>query len=266
MPAIVRPLFAMAALFALLAAAPAARAAFLIEGFDYQNGLNGQNGGTGFAGPWTAAAANATVSDGAAKLTGNNDNAASRSLAAAVNSTVYFSFTVQFVGSLDADDFFALWFDSSTSTNHGGVPNVGIRGNGSADFYVRLSQPPNGTFFSQNLVSGETYTIVGRLGKSGGAGSAFDSITLWVNPASEASGSVTATTPGTTLTSFNAIGFRTANLDAGDTVFVDNVRLGNSFDSVVTPAPPAVILGAFGGALLLGGHWFRRATTPAKSA
>jgi hypothetical protein len=244
--------------FSLLWSFPGnARAGFAIDTFTYDPTppeIVGQNGGTGFAGAWQGNTGTSGVQGNQLLLTGNNDNSAFRSLAESVSQTVYFSFTVRFTGGLlDSGDFLSLWFDNPSPTTgvitgtHTTVPNVGIRDNGTSDFYARLALPstgPPGAFLARNLVEGETYLLVGRLGKSGGVGAAFDSIQLWVNPMSEADLPVTDLPPPTTnLTSFNTIGFRTATLDAGDQIFIDNLQLGNTFESVQpTPAPGGLVL------------------------
>ena len=65
----------------LAALAPSAMASIIAtDNFNYAAGeLNGQNGGSGWAGAWSAATAvTQIVAPGALQFTGNNDNAATR--------------------------------------------------------------------------------------------------------------------------------------------------------------------------------------------
>lgn len=105
------------------------------------------------------------------------------------------------------------------------------------------------TQFPQNLSPSTTYTIVTRINVDTGAS------TLWVNPASESSTSVTATDTFTFQGAIASYALRqgttgTTPISAPGDLVVDNLRVGRSFsDVVVVPEPGTVALlslGAFG--------------------
>jgi hypothetical protein len=249
-----------------LAAISSSRAGFLVEDkFTYANGnLAGQNGGTGWGGAWASAGGTATVANDALRLSGNNNNIATRSLASTIAGTqnVFVSFLFNSVGSTNVgstnNSFLALWFGPSAG-DHSTVPNFGLKTTSSAgnDLFARRSGTDATFAPSSNVVNGTSYLLVAELVSNG---STFTAMKFGVNPTSEASlGTVTSGT--LSLTSFSQIGFRTASLPGGATLQVDDLRIADSFNAaigvanpvmgVATPAPPAVLL-AFGGLPFLG--------------
>lgn len=221
--------------------------------------LNGQGvAGNGWGGAWTAAnttsatvvaatAGDAPMSGNAVRFTQPNvANAASRTLGSAVSGNVWIDFLFQFdQGTINDNDFLALWLGNSGNVgSNTTVPNIGLKsncGNGcnsSFDLFVRLGNT-NGVY-TTNLTIGRTYRMVGFLQQTG-PGAAYNRFDLWVDPTDQMltdltgiSASAVAGQAGagsTTLSSFDRIGFRTAELDNTpatnvDYLLVDNLRLG----------------------------------------
>jgi hypothetical protein len=232
---------------AALVASPAVSEAGFVDTFSYPNGELGTQGG------WASVASVTEIVNGELRLSGaNNANAATHGLSP-INGTFYFSFNFRFSGVIDNNDFFALWFNSDSG------PNIGLKGNqengvGPKDFFIRLSAAEAVTY-DVNAQVGVDYLIVGKLEK---VGSTYESMTLWVNPTSESSTFVTATSIPPGPTSVTQLGMRIANLDSGDSVFIDNLQIGDSFAAVTVPAPPGAVLMAIGAFGLIGGRVLRR--------
>lgn len=218
------------ALTAALAASPAmAHMVLAADNFNsYTAGaLNGQNGGTGWAGGWSdVGTTNATVAGQTLLLSGNADGAATRKLASTISSNVLISFDFQFdAGSITNNDFLGFWFGSSSG------PNIGLKANcGSGctnDLFARTSGSDAGGNF-QNIEVGTTYTILGYLQKTG-TSKVYNRFDLWVNPTAHEwatlTGADTFDTGNANIGSFNQIGFRTATLAAGDMLRIDNLNI-----------------------------------------
>ncbi|TAH43195.1 MAG: PEP-CTERM sorting domain-containing protein [Betaproteobacteria bacterium] len=244
------------AAFVLAVLAPGASAALIAsDQFDYAQGeINGQLGGAGWAGAWTAnTGATQVVTPGVAlngsralQITGNNDNVAYRQLAAAfTGDNLFVSFLVQIdSGSLTANDFVALWLDTVTSGAHTDRPNIGIKadGSGNNDVFVRTNGTGGNFAPEGNIGSGNdvTHQIVGRLSRSvPGNYTRFD---LWLDPVLADLATPDASFTGNAgISQITQIGFRSANLDSGDIVLVDDLRLATEWTNVV-PEPASVAL------------------------
>lgn len=247
------------------------------EGFTYAPGeLNGQSGGAGFSGVWSANTAATEVADpgtalvygggaqpvhggsSALRITGNQDNLAFRSLAAPIaGDEVFVSFLFRYDGVLDDNDFGVLWHDDIATGSHTDRPNLGIKGNrgdgsGPEDVVARLQLSGSGQVYAVDLLASQTYLVLGRLYKSTpGAGNDFDRFDVWVNPTAGASGTPDLTATGSgTLSSFGTIGLRTANIDAGDAFWIDEIRYTSSYASATTPEPSTGVLLSVGLAAL----------------
>lgn len=220
------------------------------DSFDgYANGaLAGANGGTGWSGAWTGSSA-ASVSGGALTVTGNGNTLATRNLASAIsgNVIIQFDFTLS-AGSLENNDFLALWFGSDGANN----PNIGLKANCgggcSNDLFVRTSGTDAGGNL-QNVALGTTYSLMGHLQKTGGAAQ-YNRFDLWLNPTPDEVATLTGfdafDTGLSALSAFSKIGFRGVNLDAGDTITIDNLRISQ----VPEPGTLALLGLALAGAAL----------------
>lgn len=213
--------------------------------------LAGQAGGQGWASAWSGSSSVSVVSGSsgqALRFSGaDNTSAASRTLGSTISANrVLVDFTLQFSsGAIDNNDFVALWFGNSTG------PNIGVKGNcdgltgcNGADLFVRTSGSSGS--FSTAMTVGTTYHLFALLEKAGGA-SSYNRYSLWVNPTADEmtslSGADAVFNGSSGLSSFSALGFRTANLDAGDAVLVDDLNITE------LPEPASF---ALAGAALLG--------------
>ncbi len=231
---------------ALLAASAVVSAAPLLatDNFDsYAAGsIAGANGGSGWAGAWARAGSAGTANvvaqgSGNALAFSGNDNGASayRQLASTVSGTVLVDFTVRTSAALERNDFLGLWFGNSASGTHTGEPNLGLKGNCdqanncTADVFGRLNSNTIGYAPGSDLLADTDYRIVGLLSKSGG--NVYDSLQLWFNPTGanlwDLGAPSFALSPnlGSGLSSFDTIGFRTANIGGGPTITVDNLSI-----------------------------------------
>jgi len=244
---------------ALLSATSAQAALLAYEDFSYGTGLlNGDNGGTGWGGSW-AAAAGASIVDPAIDLsgnralaiTGNNNNMAYRSLASAYSgSEVFVSMQMQLSsGTLNSNDFAALWFDTAASGAHNNRPQIGIKGDisGSNDIFARTNGGSGSFAAGSSISAGQSFTVLGRLWKSTGTGN-YDRLSLWFNPVANDLATPDAVFSGSAgLSSISMLGFRSANLDSGDTVLVDALRVGTTWaDAMPVPEPAPLTLASCG--------------------
>ncbi|MBE0542202.1 MAG: hypothetical protein IH623_12515 [Verrucomicrobia bacterium] len=262
---------AVATGLALCSGLLSAHASLLVsEDFNYGAGeLHGKSGGTGFSGAWSA---NTSVTEilagglsytridgythnGGAdrlRLQGNSDTAAQRALASVFSGdTFYVGLLLNVTGTLDNNDFGAGWFNNMNGIGLGLKANQG-GGATTYDVFARAKLDGNNAAYYQNLTMGVTYLVVAQFSKTtSGAANPYTTANLWVNPVYASSGTPNGTIiqSGTGLSSdLSSFGFRTANLDGGDTVYYDMLRIGTAWADVVPVPEPATFIA---GALLL---------------
>lgn len=206
------------------------------------SGLNGQNGGTGWGGAWVDAnpvnanvvavgGLDAPMIGNGVRFTGNSDAAATRTLATALDGNIIVNFDFQFdAGTISNNDFMGLWFGSSTGPNIGLKANCGGVSGCTADIFARTSGTDAGGSF-QNIVLGTSYRVMGYLQKTG-TSLVYNRFDLWVNPTASEIANLTGSdafdTGTSSISSFNMVGFRTANLSntaTADALLVDNLTL-----------------------------------------
>lgn len=232
---------------ALLAASlPASAALVSIAADDFQTyavgSVAGANGGTGWGGAWSVTGTAPQIVDPtvdlqgnrALRLTANNDNAAWRQLAAPQSGNVAVEFLLQLgAGSINDNDFLGLWFDNATTGAHTSRPNIGVKGNcgnGSCtnDVFVRTTGTAGSFAPGSNLTVGDTVHVFGFLSKSNPLGN-YDRFDLWLDPTPFEMGSLSlpdvSFTGNSGISSFDRIGIRTANLDNGDQLLIDGLRI-----------------------------------------
>jgi len=258
-----RFLFALAIL--IVVGTPATAMPFAIESFTYgttaPRELHGQDGGVGWAGPWSADTAKTDVvepatplqyqvpggalidgGDRALALTGANDNLAVRPLAAPQADDVYISFLLRWAGgNFNDNDFAVFWFDSRDGPNIGVKMNEG--GGGTRDFMARLGPFGGAVVYGGDIQDhSTTFLVVGRLYKSVPGGN-YDRYSLWVNPAyGDFANPLGTATRDVGFASFTKAGIRTFQLH-DDTVLIDELRIGRQWRDVVPlPEPGTVAL------------------------
>lgn len=267
---------ALAVAAGLASSSPASASTVALENFAYPTGnLHLRGGGTGWSAAWDADASSfenvqsagltydvggGTIGadgSGALRLTGNADELAFRTIAPFDGDSLYVSFLFSLDNiAIDSADFLGLWFDNATGGQHNtNRPNVGIADDPSNEFYARFHSTPSGQNFLRaggRVTLDQTYFVVARLSKSNpGATSAYDRVSLWVNPGAWQSEQPLVTAQGTGIASITHVGLRTANLDAGDALLFDELRLGTTWNDVVPLAVP-VPSAAWAGIALLG--------------
>jgi len=221
--------------------------------------IEGQNPTTlGFSGAWVnnfGATGNKTISatnlspsvNAGGSVNFVHDGRIGRSLTSAISTTgtIYIGFTFQ----ASAANYQALEFTSGGTGDSNRTIQVGASGSdfGGANFGLRINnsntlQLQSNTAFNTNI---NTYVL--RLNLS--ATSNGDSITMFVNPANESSGS-------TTLTGFDFNGidrFGIANFSsAGLSIGVDEIRFADNFaEAIPEPSSSALLLGGLGSLALI---------------
>lgn len=251
--------FILIAISGLYSVAYASQIAY--ETFDYPTGeLNGLGGGSGWSGNWTAVTAVTEILDSTAtpmsysvpsggqvvdgqrilRVSGDNNAAVQRTLAASQTGTFYISFLVRFNGTINNNDFAAIWF----GTQNG--PNIGIKGDSATntpanpDIMVRTQNSGPEQYHPTSMTAGQTYFVVGRISKDA---TNYDRYQLWVNPGFTDSATPTAEATGTganSITTVSTVGLRSVNLDVGDSVDISGITMGTTWDDVV-PAPGVVL-------------------------
>ncbi len=239
------------------------------DDFNYAQGElpNTQAPGSGWAGAWTAATAITQVVDPDVDLgsgnalsiigtsntsgasTGNNIAAVQRTLSPTFSGNELFvSFLFQLdSGALTNNDFLGLWFNDNSTTARSDLtnrPNIGIKANGGSgtnDIFVRTTGTEGSFALDSDIGSPTrvTYQIVGRLWRTAESGN-YSNFDLWLNPIFADLAKPDAKSSGNAgISTVTRVGFRTANLDGGDTLLIDNLILAENWNDVVA-APNAV--------------------------
>lgn len=213
--------------FAALAfATGAANATVIIAHDNFEGGSDGWNKAWSLATVKAPAKAPAQIKDGALVFTGNNDNAAVRKLDTRQFSDVFVDFTLEYTGILGNNDFVGLWFGSSTG------PNIGMKtncdGTCTDDLFVRTTGSGGSYLGGSTLAEGVSYQVSGHLYKSKpGDNQYYDRFDAWFTPSVPGTVAFASMKLNSNIKNFDTLGFRTANIDNGLVVRVDNLRVGN---------------------------------------
>ncbi|MDP0489544.1 MAG: PEP-CTERM sorting domain-containing protein [Verrucomicrobiota bacterium JB023] len=218
--------------------------------------LDGQAGGSGIAGDWTADTGASEVvaapvdfevtlptgevirSEGQSlRITGNNNNAVAASLASPKTDTFFVGFLLQMeAGTIDQNDFTTLWFGEGT---HIGAPAIGIKtelGPNSTDLMARVTGGSE-TYSATQLGIGQSYYLVAKVSKTGDS-TTYNQVDFWVNPGSQDSASPETTSTGTiAFDEFNAFGIRSVNLSGDDSVLIDNLTIATEWEDLFPNIP-----------------------------
>jgi len=269
---------AMAAMLLMVAVQSASAGLIAYDGFETytaDTALGGQNNGT-WGGAWSAAsgiyvrAAALSYSSGTVQISGgsnvaqvedavNVDAATARLLPASQSGTLYISFLFRVAAGQESSDFMQFALNNDTSIANSG--SIGDLSTSDSKLGARIGGSNGGstTGSTTNVSGGTTYLLVGRMKKSSSAspgdptGVNYDRMDLLINPSSltePADGSWSATRVGTaSISSIAYFTLRTAGLDVGDRYQFDELRIGDTFASVVPEPATMTLLGA--GLLLL---------------
>jgi len=222
--------FAPIAASLLLAFSASANASIVVA----QDNFDGAN--SGFAGNWSTDITKAkdkpalTTAGGNKSLTfgSNNDRAAWWNLAETQTGGIIVDFSFSYTGTLGNNDFLGLWLGDATG------PSFGLKSNCDTgictdDLYVRTVGTGGPYLLGSDLVAGQTYHLLGYLSKTDGS-AYYNSFAAWLNPTAYEMTSLTGAdkvaTGASKIKSVSQIGIRTANIDNGVKVSVDNLRVG----------------------------------------
>lgn len=275
---------------ALLAfASRSAKAALLgYDGFEaYTAGesLNGKTGGTGFAGAWESDEATVVavidkqlsyqqgdlLIDGGDRAvavygigeTSVNDNVANRPIATQT-APVYWSLLFYSDNAVDTNDF--IQFILSDDNDHHNAASIGHRVNTNNGFFARIRDNTSDTHTTSGPAAeaGQTYFLVGRFSP---VGSTYQKMEVWVNPNTATQPddpsdylaylSVEKNSLANTLGHFL---IRQAHYTSEESIIFDELRIGTSYEDVVTlvPEPGSLTVWAIGMASLAAAFFCRR--------
>lgn len=232
--------------------------------------LEGQGGGSGFAGTWSVGDVDSRVTVISSSLSYSNgdvvssgggralqfqweanenitDGIMSRPLSASQSGAIYMSLLFRETAnnepfSIGSPNDFVQWgFDDAG----GGNPNATVlRRNG--ELQAR-SNTTTANSVGSGLVSvlDVTRMLVFRATNTGGN---YNSISLFVDPSSLSEPAPDATSAfDSGIPTFSHFVARSAFHELGDTFVIDNIRIGTTWEDVVVPEPSAIVLLGLGG-------------------
>ncbi len=171
-----------------------------------------------------------------------------KTFSAANGETLWFSFLFRSSNAspLANRDYLQLGFDDNPQAE-GGTPRVGL-GATTVEAIFPPDQPfrffaksttdnANTAFADTDIVAGTTYLLVGRVTAS--TTTTYDTVALFLNPTSISDpGAASATIAvDSGLSALTHLFLRTSGLDNGDAYVFDEIRLGQTYPSVVAPPP-----------------------------
>ena len=197
------------------------------------------------------------VNDSEDETLANDSNALTRPFEDVLDQDeLYFSYLYKYDGDgsdtggfIDDNDFVVWWFNAS------GGPQLGLKGNGGDgsvpdDFVGRVSgafalpqqvYAPGIDISEEAGTLNDTWFLVGKMSKSDNSDAEddYDQFDLWVNPAVGDADSPDPTGVGVAAdslqTAFEQIGMRIFNEEPGDAMIWDELRLGETWEDVVSP-------------------------------
>jgi hypothetical protein len=177
----------------------------------------------------------------ALQVTGNS-TATRRDLATSFDATsdpdVYMSFLFRWdAGTINGNDFAVFRYNTTDV-------NVGLKadeGPDDEDLVARFSTSSQ-AFGDEQITIPETVFLVAHMWDSDSNGS-YDKHAIWTNPGYYDSGSPEATASGSFSSSITEITMRYVNIDSGDVLLFDELKIGTSWADVMPPVPePSTLL------------------------
>lgn len=205
---------------------------------------------------WSATAA-ASVVDPAVDLQGtravrpgsNSDNAAHRALTSSFSGdSLFVSFLVQAARgtTISRNDFLGVWRQNGAANGGADRPTLGIKGNedrasGTNDVFVRNTGTAGAFAADSDLLVQTTYLIVGHLYRT--VAGNYTNFDVWLDPTAGdlATPDASFNVSPSGISSVNRVGIRTANLDSGDTILIDRLRLTTTFEEAVSVPEPGTL-------------------------
>lgn len=244
----------------LLAGVSSSRAGLLAwDTFSYGDGSLTGNGGAGFSNSWSGGSSSGgtgtwSVNSGAASVTGTRDTWRSRTFESSITESFYFSVDLSAVAAsaIEGSNTDVLLFRSGTDIVFG--VGVSYHADNGIRAYLRIN---NGDYNNPLPASDSINTIVGRV--------TFNenntwTVSLWLNPESEASSTYRSMTTATTYSSITGLTLQrydSGSRGANTTTTFDNIVVGTDWTSVTTAIPEsgsfAVLAGVwvFGSSLVI---------------
>ena len=240
--------------------------------------LNGGNAGTGFTGPWAAVADHATVQPKTMDDPNGNVDGGNQALRfqpttnlsdvssfiqrtiPGTSDTLYMSLLVR-KEVMASDDFVNFQVSDGATGNTTAALGVGLRNNTGNPFFARVGSSNSGqTTNAAATNANEDYFIVAKFSKDGS--STFNRTDLFINPTSltePTTANATAISGVTGLTSLSLFSVRHFQPEAGDTLFIDELRFATTFEDAVTVVPePASLASGLVGLVLIAARRRRR--------
>ena len=268
---------AASAVLSLVVSVPTVDAApIAYDGFDSYtagNTLYGENDGSGFTGAWTGTATagditaqpksladtNALVDGGAQALRflapvnrADQGNFLSRALPDTTG-TLYMSLLVRNEGGLDSGDFINFMVSDGATGNSSNALGVGIRNAGGNPFFARAGSSSNATTnASTGATLDTTFLLVAKFSKDGSTN--YNRTDLYINPTSTTEPGTTDATAvfgGTGIDTLSLFNIRHFTPEAGDTLFIDELRFATTFADALVPEPGSLALLGLGALTLL---------------
>lgn len=178
----------------------------------------------------------------------SNFNAAVLKSADAYTNGVLVDFKLSYTGPLERNDFAVIWFNNSTASEGYKGPQIGLKTNCDTagctdDLFARAGGTSGGTYFANSDIQagapGQFYHLYAYLYKSNESGN-YDRMSAWLNPTQNDLADLTKgqinLNVNTGFKSFDTIGIRTANIDKGVTVNINDLRINE------VPEPGSVAL------------------------
>ncbi len=212
------------------------------EPFEYRNSrvLDGQSGGRGFAGDWSADPARTRIvtpglgrAEAALELIGgpNADAVIQRRLESEIGTTFYASVLLRLeAGTIDNSDFIALWFDDLSSEGGVDAPTIGLK---NLSLMARVGNGGN-ALTSVTPMPGETYRVVAKFTHDG---EFYHRADVWIDPSHGRSVEPAPDKTNVSLTSANRVvthvGIRTHGLlNARKRLLFGGLKIGGTWSEV----------------------------------